>query len=72
MERGEGSRFPFLDLSTGEVKGRTPVVGEGERVRVGREGFRRVMVGGVGVEVGDICIYIYIHLWMDVYMGRER
>lgn len=60
VERGEGSRFPFFDLSTGEEKARTPVVGEGERVRVGRQALRRLLAGGLNIMVGlygfmDLC-----------------
>jgi len=51
VEAGRASTFPFFDLSTGEEVARTPVVGEGGRVRVGREGFRGLIAAGVDVQV---------------------
>lgn len=51
VERGESSTFPFFDLTTGEKKGASPQAGENERIRVTREGFRRILATGIDIQV---------------------
>ncbi len=62
MQRGESSTFPFFDLTTGGKKGASPRAGENERIRVTREGLRRLLATGIDIEVscsmfenGGIC-----------------
>lgn len=51
VERGEASAFPFFDLSTGELKAKTPLAPETRRIRVSREKFRKLLAIGISVEV---------------------
>lgn len=51
VERGECSTFPFFDLSTGEMKGKSPRARENERIRVTREQLRRLLATGIDVQV---------------------
>lgn len=50
VERGEASLFPFFDLSTGELKAKTPPAPESRRVRVNREKFRNLLATGIHIE----------------------
>ena len=51
VERGESSTFPFFDLTTGGKKGASPRAGENERIRVTREGLRRLLATGIDIQV---------------------
>lgn len=51
VERGESSTFPFFDLTTGELKGASPRAGENERIRVTREGLRRLLATDIDIQV---------------------
>ncbi|KFA76996.1 hypothetical protein S40288_08590, partial [Stachybotrys chartarum IBT 40288] len=46
------SRFPFYDLSTGQLKAETPRAPESQRIRVTREKLRRLLATGIQVEWG--------------------
>ncbi|KAF2624362.1 FAD binding domain-containing protein [Macroventuria anomochaeta] len=52
VERGESSTFPFFDLTTGEKKGASPRAGENERIRVTREGLRRLLATSIDIQWG--------------------
>ncbi|KAL5378006.1 hypothetical protein DPSP01_009450 [Paraphaeosphaeria sporulosa] len=52
VERGEASTFPFFDLSTGELKGKTPPAPASRRIRVNREKFRNLLATGIAIEWG--------------------
>ena len=52
VEEGRASRFPFFDLSTGELKASTPDLPESARIRVTRDRFRRLLATGLEIEVG--------------------
>jgi cation diffusion facilitator CzcD-associated flavoprotein CzcO len=45
------SRFPFYDLSTGQLRAETPRAPESHRIRVTREKLRRLLATGIQVEV---------------------
>ncbi|CAM1501408.1 Fc.00g105700.m01.CDS01 [Cosmosporella sp. VM-42] len=49
-ERGASSTFPFFDLSTGELRSCTPKATESERIRVTREGLRRLLATGIEIK----------------------
>ncbi|KEZ40815.1 hypothetical protein SAPIO_CDS8006 [Scedosporium apiospermum] len=50
VERGEASRFPFYDLSTGELRAATPKAPEGQRVRVTRARLRKLVAEGIDIQ----------------------
>ncbi|PKS05921.1 hypothetical protein jhhlp_007754 [Lomentospora prolificans] len=52
VERGEDSRFPFYDLSTGELRAATPKAPQGQRVRVTRARFRKLLSEGIDIQWG--------------------
>jgi 2-polyprenyl-6-methoxyphenol hydroxylase-like FAD-dependent oxidoreductase len=52
VERGEVSRFPFFDLSTGVLKASTPDAPQSKRVRVTRQRFRGLLTTGIDVQWG--------------------
>lgn len=51
VQRGEPTRFPFFDLSTGELKAATPQAPESQRIRVARHRFRQLLATGIDVQV---------------------
>jgi len=51
VQRGEASRFPFYDLSTGELRAATPKAPEGQRVRVTRARLRKLVAEGIDIQV---------------------
>lgn len=51
VENGAISTFPFFDLSTGELKASTPKAPESQRIRVTREGIRKLLATGIDIEV---------------------
>jgi 2-polyprenyl-6-methoxyphenol hydroxylase-like FAD-dependent oxidoreductase len=51
VERGEGSTFPFFDLTTGERKGGVPQAGENQRIRVSRERLRNLLATDIEIQV---------------------
>jgi glycine/D-amino acid oxidase-like deaminating enzyme len=51
QEEGLVSTFPFFDLSTVALVGRTPAMPESDRIRVTRERLRRVLADGLTIEV---------------------
>ncbi|KAJ4357952.1 uncharacterized protein N0V89_002529 [Didymosphaeria variabile] len=53
VERGEASAFPFFDLSTGELKAKTPLAPESQRIRVSRERFRKLLATDITIEWGE-------------------
>lgn len=54
VEEGRPSTFPFFDLSTGELKAKTPSATEAQRIRVSRDRLRRLLATGLDIEVCDI------------------
>ncbi|KAJ4340441.1 hypothetical protein N0V87_002425 [Didymella glomerata] len=52
VERGEGSTFPFFDLTTGERKGGVPQAGENQRIRVSRERLRNLLATDIEIQWG--------------------
>ncbi|SPO01428.1 related to FAD binding domain protein [Cephalotrichum gorgonifer] len=50
VDRGESSRFPFYDLSTGELKAATPKAPHSERIRVTRGRLRKLLATDVHIE----------------------
>jgi 2-polyprenyl-6-methoxyphenol hydroxylase-like FAD-dependent oxidoreductase len=55
VEEGQVSRFPFYDLSTGELKATTPAASVDTRIRVSREKFRRLLATGLDIQVYPPC-----------------
>ena len=53
VEAGMGSRFPFYDLSSGELVLAAPPASQAERVRVSRARLRTLLSTGIEVEVRD-------------------
>lgn len=51
VEQGKASSFPFVDLSTGELKAATPSVSVYARIRVSRDKFRRLLATGIDIQV---------------------
>ncbi|KAJ2897448.1 putative FAD-dependent monooxygenase [Zalerion maritima] len=49
---GRESRFPFYDLSTGELQAATPQVPQNPRIRVGRQKLRELLATGIDVKWG--------------------
>jgi 2-polyprenyl-6-methoxyphenol hydroxylase-like FAD-dependent oxidoreductase len=54
VERGESSTFPFYDLSTGEMKSRSPKADESQRIRVTRQSLRKLLATDVDIKVGRL------------------
>ncbi|ROT41316.1 FAD/NAD(P)-binding domain-containing protein [Sodiomyces alkalinus F11] len=52
VEAGQASTFPLHDLAMGDLKAATPRASEAQRVRVTREGLRRLLAEGVDLEWG--------------------
>ncbi|KAK1761502.1 hypothetical protein QBC47DRAFT_335950 [Echria macrotheca] len=50
VERAEATRFPFYDLSTGELKAATPPAPESQRIRVARDRFRQLLASGINIQ----------------------
>ena len=50
VEEGRPSTFPFFDLSTGELKAKTPAAAESQRIRVTRDRLRRLLATGLDIE----------------------
>jgi 2-polyprenyl-6-methoxyphenol hydroxylase-like FAD-dependent oxidoreductase len=50
VEEGRPSTFPFYDLSTGELRAKTPPAPESQRIRVTRDRLRRVLATGLDIE----------------------
>ena len=48
---GKESRFPFFDLSTGELKASTPQLPGNRRMRVSRHKLRELMTTGIDIKV---------------------
>jgi 2-polyprenyl-6-methoxyphenol hydroxylase-like FAD-dependent oxidoreductase len=51
VERGESSTFPFYNLSTGEMKSRSPKADESQRIRVTRQSLRKLLATDVDIKV---------------------
>lgn len=51
VDRGASSRFPFYDLSTGELKFATPKAPHSQRIRVTRGKLRRLLATGIDIQV---------------------
>lgn len=51
VARGESSRFPFYDLSTGELKTATPKAPHSQRIRVTRGRLRGILATGIDIQV---------------------
>ncbi|KAK4224216.1 FAD/NAD(P)-binding domain-containing protein [Podospora fimiseda] len=58
---GRASTFPFFDLSTGELKAATPKAAEGERIRVTRDKFRRLLATGLDIQWGKAATSFITH-----------
>ncbi|KAK4098896.1 FAD/NAD(P)-binding domain-containing protein [Parathielavia hyrcaniae] len=52
VAEGRPSTFPFYDLSTGELKAKTPTASESQRIRVTRDGLRRLLATGLDIQWG--------------------
>ncbi|KAK4154914.1 hypothetical protein C8A00DRAFT_42383 [Chaetomidium leptoderma] len=50
VEEGRASTFPFFDLSTGELKAKTPTASESQRIRVTRDRLRRLLATGLDIQ----------------------
>lgn len=50
VEEGRPSTFPFYDLSTGELKAKTPAAAESLRIRVTRDRLRRLLATGLDIQ----------------------
>ena len=51
VDRGESSRFPFYDLSTGELKTATPKAPHSQRIRVTRGKLRGLLATDIDIQV---------------------
>jgi 2-polyprenyl-6-methoxyphenol hydroxylase-like FAD-dependent oxidoreductase len=51
---GASSRFPFYDLSTGELTAETPRASEADRIRVTRERLRRLLATDINIEASPL------------------
>ncbi|KAK4234369.1 hypothetical protein C8A03DRAFT_18711 [Achaetomium macrosporum] len=54
VEEGRPSTFPFYDLSTGELKAKTPSATESQRIRVTRDRLRRLLATDLDIEACNI------------------
>ncbi len=54
VAEGRPSAFPFYDLSTGELRAKTPAAPESLRIRVTRDRLRRVLATGLDIEVAPV------------------
>lgn len=54
VEAGAVTRFPFFDLSTGELKAATPKAPESHRIRVTRGRLRQLLATGIDIQVRGI------------------
>lgn len=54
VAEGRPSTFPFFDLSTGELKAKTPTADESQRIRVTRERLRRLLSTGLDIQACDM------------------
>lgn len=50
VAEGLPSTFPFYDLSTGELKAKTPAADESQRIRVTRDRLRRLLSTGLDIQ----------------------
>jgi 2-polyprenyl-6-methoxyphenol hydroxylase-like FAD-dependent oxidoreductase len=50
VRAGRPSAFPFFDLSTGELKAKTPTASESLRIRVTRDRLRRLLATGLDIQ----------------------
>ncbi|KAL2158154.1 hypothetical protein VTH06DRAFT_4722 [Thermothelomyces fergusii] len=50
VAEGRPSTFPFFDLSTGELKAKTPAADESQRIRVARDRLRRLLSTGLDIQ----------------------
>lgn len=55
VDEGRPSTFPFYDLSTGELKAKTPTASESTRIRVTRDRLRRLLATGLDIQACAIC-----------------
>uniref|UniRef100_A0A8H7KDQ2 FAD-binding domain-containing protein n=1 Tax=Bionectria ochroleuca TaxID=29856 RepID=A0A8H7KDQ2_BIOOC len=53
VQSGDVSRFPFFDLSTGELKTQSPALPEWQRIRVSRQKLRELLATGVDIQWGS-------------------
>jgi 2-polyprenyl-6-methoxyphenol hydroxylase-like FAD-dependent oxidoreductase len=53
VEQGRPSTFPFYDLSTGELKAKTPNASESQRIRVTRDRLRQLLATDLDIQVCD-------------------
>lgn len=66
VARGASSGFPFFDLSTGELKAKTPKASESQRIRVAREGLRKLLGTDINIEV---CLWLFG--WTEVFLNHH-
>ncbi|KAK3301754.1 uncharacterized protein B0T15DRAFT_322591 [Chaetomium strumarium] len=52
VEEGRPSTFPFYDLSTGELKAKTPTATESQRIRVTRDRLRQLLATDLDIQWG--------------------
>lgn len=71
VERGEASAFPFFDLSTGELKFKTPLAPESQRIRVSRQKFRRLLASDIKIEVTSQMLLFDLPSLHGFLVGQE-
>lgn len=54
VEQGRSSTFPFYDISTGELKAKTPTATESHRIRVTRDRLRRLLATDLDIQACDL------------------
>ncbi|VUC35375.1 unnamed protein product [Clonostachys rosea] len=52
VQAGDVSRFPFFDLSTGELIAQSPALPEWQRIRVSRQKLRELLATGLDIQWG--------------------
>lgn len=53
VQSGDVSRFPFFDLSTGELITQSPALPEWQRIRVSRQKLRELLATGLDIQVSS-------------------
>lgn len=59
VDEGRPSTFPFFDLSSGELKAKTPPAPESQRIRVSRDRLRRLLATALDIEA---CVALSLFL----------
>lgn len=74
VEEGRPSTFPFYDLTTGELKAKTPNASVSQRIRVTRDRLRRVLATGLDIQACDPSLFFLFWLcccatWSETWVG---